>query len=92
MFGYFRLKRELKEMKERYNLLNDRLDLVAREREQFNRSVLKISALMQKIFSSLDEREELLEETLEKVKRFGLKLEVILNSLDKENSTDCIIN
>lgn len=92
MFGYFRLKRELKEMKERYNLLNDRLDLVAREREQFNRSVLKISALMQKIFSSLDEREELLEETLEKVKRLGLKLEVILNSLDKENSTDCIIN
>ena len=92
MFGYFRLKRELKEMKERYNLLNDRLDLVAREREQFNRSVLKISALMQKIFSSLDEREELLEETLENVKRLGLKLEVILNSLDKENSTDCIIN
>ena len=92
MFGYFRLKRELKEMKERYNLLNDRLDLVAREREQFNRSALKISALMQKIFSSLDEREELLEETLENVKRLGLKLEVILNSLDKENSTDCIIN
>ena len=92
MFGYFRLKRELKEMKERYNLLNDRLDLVAREREQFNRSALKISALMQKIFSSLDEREEILEETLENVKRLGLKLEVILNSLDKENSTDCIIN
>ena len=92
MFGYFRLKRELKEMKERYNLLNDKLDLAAIERELFNHTVFKTSILMREILASLDEREELLDETLEKVKRLGLKLEVILNSLDKENSTDCIIN
>ena len=95
MFGYFRLKRELKEMKERYNLLNDRLDLVAMERELFNRSALEMAVLMQKILASLDaldEREQLLGENLKQVEKLRLKLKEVFHSLNKENSTDYIIN